>query len=276
MEPRAPDVGRCRAHCRRCQDCNSPISRGKWCQTCKTCKEELKKQCARPNCTAPHMPRQPNCFNHTLTCGTCKQPMKRGKPCPVCARNDDPQYYHEALARRVIEHAFWPNKAPPCKCSNNKKKCKKCMAIETRRLYYTYKERSRWFDFDIVLKVPVRQPDGSIEWVIKVVVEIDGPSHHKAIKVNGAKSNIVDQKLRDKLKKRCCRREKIHLVRINCYFGNPKKKMWPDPPKFLKLVHAEIWGIHEAITSGYLGSEASALLRQHWRDDWYRHPDAKL
>lgn len=278
-DPRAPGVGRCSTHCRRCEICDCPISRGKWCQPCRARKEAMDKMCARPGCTGQRMPRQLTCESHTLLCRTCRAPITRGKPCNHCKakkKDDNPTWYHESLARRVFEHALWKNEAPPCKCAKNKNKCKECVGIESCRAYYRHKGKRRWFDFDIVFKVPIPQPDGTVEWKIVLVVEIDGPSHYKALKFGKMESDIADQKLRDKLKQRYCRRKGIHMIRIPCYFGNPNGKMYPNTKKFIKLVHIGVWEAQEKLSSGALGLEAARKLRENWSDTWFRHPNAKI
>lgn len=278
-ELRAKGASKCADHCLRCEVCNTPVVRGKWCKACKDRKEQLERMCTKKGCKAERMSRQPTCFEHTLTCRRCKQPVTRGKPCVNCKKSKkdgNPRWYHESLAKRVFEHAFWKNKAPPCACSKRKTKCTTCTAIETCRVRYKYKGRSRWFDFDIVFKVPIKDASGETRWKIVLVVEVDGPSHYKSIKFGKASSDINDQRLRDKLKQRYCRREKIHLIRIPCYFGNPNGKMYPNTKKFIKLVHIKVWEAHEKLSSGALGTEARAMLRKHWRDDWFRHTDARV
>lgn len=212
--------------------------------------------------------------------------MKRGKKCAHCAKPVAREWKHEAWARQIIEFVFWPNRAPPCKKCRRPKLCAKCKSIESCRVHYHDKgqKRNRWFDFDIVIKVPVmRQGVHALDkkgvpmYRIIVVIEVDGPSHYKPIKFGKAKSNIADQRRRDAMKHEYCRKKNIFLARIPCYFARKVKnkvRMVPNKPKFIKLVHRVVREIYERMRAGMLGTEASKLLTQHWDANWASHPMA--
>jgi hypothetical protein len=290
---RVTGMTRCPTHVKRCGACNTPIVRGKICAACREMATQAAKACSQRGCNKPRLPRLLTCQLHTLTCKRCHKPMKRGKSCAHCvtkARGGKKtrDWTHERWAREIFEHAFWPNKAPPCpKCSKKLKKCGDCTAIESCRVYYIdgQTKRKRWFDFDIVLKVPVRK-GGKEEWKIVAVVEVDGPSHYQAIKFGKAKSDIKDQRRRDQMKREYCRKNKIFLARIPCYFTrtvverkrgkmpNKKKKMLPNKPKFIKLVHTAVRELYKQMRAGKMGPEACKMLRKNWDPAWASHPVA--
>lgn len=283
---RHPGFARCPDHIVRCERCQDPIARGKLCGVCKSVKAKAGKTCSRAGCNGIRLPRKQTCLAHTLHCRTCKKPAKRGQRCQHCAKKKGKKktrtWVHEDWARQIVEYAFWANRAPKCNRCKRPKLCAKCKSIESCRAYYTDQGRKRWFDFDIVLKVPVTRggspvldKNGHPVYRIVVVVEVDGPSHYKAIKFGKAKSDIADQKRRDKLKRAYCKKMGIHLVRIPCYFTRKgSKDMRPNKPKFLTLVHEAVRGIHKMMRAGKLGGDAQKMLAKHWNPNWFRHPKA--
>lgn len=184
---------------------------------------------------------------------------------------------HEKWAARVFDRAFWPVAVIDCaKCPKLKNRCKSCTKAFSKRAFYVQCKRRRWFDFDIALKVFDK---ASGEWKVVVVVEIDGPTHEVSVCINGAKTDISDQMLRDRNKQKYCERAGIFMVRIPCYF---KRKMpdgtikyMPNPARFVKLVHMAVWSVHDKLRSGDLGSAAARMLDRHWNPDWHRHPDSR-
>lgn len=185
-------------------------------------------------------------------------------------------WVHESWARQIFEHAFWPNKAPPCeRCPRRKTKCPRCTAIESCRATYMFNgRRKRWFDFDIVLKVRVpgkTDAAGHPLYRIVVAVEVDGPSHYRSIKKFGGAAGYADQRTRDKCKMRYCEEMGIYLVRIPCYFKDKKThRLVPRPELFVKCVHAKVWEVRAHLES--LGGPAAAALAAHWSPDWHTSP----
>lgn len=287
---RHPGLARCSAHAVRCERCRDPIARGKLCSVCRSVAEKAEKTCARDGCHGARVPRKKTCLAHTLHCRTCKKPARRGQRCQHCAKKkkkktgkgEGPRWVHEDWARQIVEHAFWPNRAPKCARCKRPKLCAKCKSIESCREYYTDRGRKRWFDFDIVLKVPVApggiaavDKNGHPVYRIVAVVEVDGPSHYKAIKFGKAKSDIEDQRRRDKLKRAFCKNMGIHMVRIPCYFTRKgSKDMRPNKPMFINLVHEAVRGLYKVMRTGKLGVEVQKMLAKHWNPNWFRHPRA--
>lgn len=285
---RYPGLARCSAHAVRCERCRDPIARGKLCGECKDAEAKAEKTCVREGCHGSRLPRKKTCLAHTLHCRVCKKPAKRGQPCSHCTnknskgKDDSRRWVHEGWARQIIEHAFWPNRAPKCVKCNRSKLCAKCKSIESCRAYYTDRGRKRWFDFDIVLKVPVApggiptmDKNGHPVYRIVAVVEVDGPSHYKAIKFGKAKSDIEDQQRRDKLKRAYCKKMGIGLFRIPCYFTRKgSKDMRPNKPMFIKLVYKTVHGMYKMMRAGKFGPDAQKMLAKHWNPNWFRHPKA--
>lgn len=124
--------------------------------------------------------------------------------------------------------------------------------------------------FDYTLKV--RTKTGEIR--IVAVIETNGPSHRRQLRFNGAKADLKDQKLRDKLKQRHCERKGIHLEWIDCYFsvkgGKKRRQEKPNFTLFRRLVEEAILRTREKLLSGDLGPEAVDLVVRHWNGNWKR------